>query len=52
MEKYLTIIKNKCFQKEHYNGMNIYKVKAVTGYKNKFVQKLLKYFLYDIREYS
>ena len=40
--------KNKWFSKEHYNGMNIYKVKAVTGYKTSLFKKLLKYFSFMI----
>lgn len=36
--------KNKWFSKEYYNEMNIYKVKAVTGYKTSLFKKLLKYF--------
>ncbi|NVJ54196.1 MAG: glycosyltransferase family 4 protein [Campylobacteraceae bacterium] len=40
--------KNKWFTKESYNGMNIYKVKAVTGYKTSLFKKLLKYFSFMI----
>jgi glycosyltransferase involved in cell wall biosynthesis len=36
--------KNKFFQKENWQGINIYRVKAVTGYKTSLVKKLLKYF--------
>jgi len=35
---------NKFYQKETYRGINIYRVKAVTGYKTSFAKKLLKYF--------
>ena len=35
---------NKLYQKENYDGINIYRVKAVTGYKTSLVKKLLKYF--------
>jgi glycosyltransferase involved in cell wall biosynthesis len=36
--------KNKFFQKENWQGINIYRVKAVTGYKTSLAKKLLKYF--------
>lgn len=35
---------NKWYAKEVYQGINIYRVKAVTGYKNSLFKKLLKYF--------
>ncbi|WP_321777758.1 glycosyltransferase family 4 protein [Sulfurimonas sp.] len=35
---------NKFYQKDNYNGINIYRVKAVTGYKESLFKKLLKYF--------
>ncbi len=38
--------KNKWFQKELWNGITIYRVKAVTGYKNSLFKKLLKYFAF------
>jgi len=34
--------KNKWFSKDYYNGMIIYRVKSVTGYKNSIFKKLLK----------
>lgn len=40
--------KNKWFQKEIWNGINIYRVKAVTGYKTSLFKKLLKYFAFMI----
>lgn len=40
--------KNKWFSKESYEGMTIYKVKAVTGYKTSLFKKLLKYFSFMI----
>jgi glycosyltransferase involved in cell wall biosynthesis len=36
--------KNKFYQKEIYQGINIYRVKAVIGYKESLIKKLLKYF--------
>ena len=39
---------NRWYQKELWNGMNIYRVKAVTGYKNSLFKKLLKYFAFMI----
>ena len=36
--------KNKFYQKDTWNGINIYRVKAVTGYKTSLIKKLLKYF--------
>ena len=35
--------KNKWFSKESYEGMTIYRVKSVTGYKTSLFKKLLKY---------
>lgn len=35
---------NKFYQKDCYKGINIYRVKAVTGYKTNLIKKLLKYF--------
>ena len=35
---------NKFYQKDEYNGIHIYRVKAVTGYKESLIKKLLKYF--------
>lgn len=40
--------KNKWYLKDTYNGINIYRVKAVTGYKNSLFKKLLKYFSFMI----
>lgn len=37
---------NKWFYKDTYEGMNIYRVKAVTGYRNSLFKKLLKYFVF------
>jgi glycosyltransferase involved in cell wall biosynthesis len=37
---------NKWFCKDTYEGMNIYRVKAVTGYRNSLFKKLLKYFAF------
>lgn len=37
---------NKWYQKNIYNGINIYRVKAVTGYKKSLFKKLLKYFAF------
>lgn len=36
--------KNKFYQKDNWQGVNIYRVKAVTGYKTSLIKKLLKYF--------
>jgi glycosyltransferase involved in cell wall biosynthesis len=36
--------KNKFYQKNSWNGINIYRVKAITGYKTSLFKKLLKYF--------
>jgi glycosyltransferase involved in cell wall biosynthesis len=38
--------KNKWFQKDNWNGITIYRVKAVTGYKKSLFKKLLKYFAF------
>ena len=35
---------NKFFQKNEWRGINIYRVKAVKGYKKSLFKKLLKYF--------
>lgn len=40
--------KNKWFSKESYEGMTVYKVKAITGYKTSLFKKLLKYFSFMI----
>ena len=40
--------KNKWFSKESFEGMTIYKVKAITGYKTSLFKKLLKYFSFMI----
>lgn len=40
--------KNKLYQKEQWQGINIYRVKAVTGYKSSLFKKLLKYFVFMI----
>ncbi|WP_294962768.1 glycosyltransferase family 4 protein [Sulfurimonas sp.] len=40
--------KNKFYQKDNWNGINIYRVKAVTGYKTSLFKKLLKYFSFMI----
>ncbi|MCF6330722.1 MAG: glycosyltransferase family 4 protein [Sulfurimonas sp.] len=40
--------KNSWYSKEIYNGINIYRVKAVTGYKGSLFKKLLKYFTFMI----
>ena len=39
---------NKWFTKDSYNGMNIYRLKSVTGYKSSLFKKLLKYFSFMI----
>jgi glycosyltransferase involved in cell wall biosynthesis len=36
--------KNKFYQKDEYRGINIYRVKATTGYRESLIKKLLKYF--------
>ncbi len=40
--------KNKWYSKDTYKGINIYRVKAVTGYKESLFKKLLKYFTFMI----
>lgn len=40
--------KNKWFSNESYEGMTVYKVKAITGYKTSLFKKLLKYFSFMI----
>lgn len=40
--------KNNWYSKESWNGINIYRVKAVTGYKDSLFKKLLKYFTFMI----
>ena len=37
---------NKWYSRDTYKGINIYRVKAVTGYKNNLFKKLLKYFAF------
>jgi len=37
---------NTWYQKDNYNGVNIYRLKAVTGYKENLFKKLLKYFAF------
>lgn len=37
---------NKLYSTEIWNGINIYRVKAVTGYKDSILKKLLKYFAF------
>jgi len=39
---------NKLYQKDNWQGINIYRVKAVTGYKTSIIKKLLKYFAFMI----
>ncbi|QOY54059.1 glycosyltransferase family 4 protein [Candidatus Sulfurimonas marisnigri] len=39
---------NKWYAKDTYNGINIFRVKAVTGYKSSLYKKLLKYFTFMI----
>jgi glycosyltransferase involved in cell wall biosynthesis len=36
--------KNKLISKDTYHGVNIFRVRAVTGYRNSTVKKILKYF--------
>ena len=38
--------KNNWYNKDSYNGMTVYRVKAVTGYKESLFKKLLKYFTF------
>ena len=35
--------KNKLFWKDAYHGINIFRVYAVTGYKDSIIKKILKY---------
>jgi len=37
---------NKWYQKDNWNDITIYRVKAVTGYKSSLLKKLLKYFAF------
>ena len=39
---------NKWYQNDNWNGINIHRVKAVTGYKSSLFKKLLKYFSFMI----
>ena len=39
---------NKWYQKDIWNGINIYRVKAVTGYRDSLFKKLLKYFSFMV----
>jgi len=39
---------NKWFSKDDYEGINIYRIKAVTGYRESLFNKLLKYFTFMI----
>jgi len=39
---------NKFYQKEIWQGINIYRVKSVTGYSKSLIKKLLKYFVFMI----
>jgi glycosyltransferase involved in cell wall biosynthesis len=38
--------KNKFYQKENWQGISIYRLKAVTGYKTSLLKKILKYFAF------
>lgn len=40
--------KNSWYTKDNYQGMTVYRVKAVTGYKESLFKKLLKYFTFMI----
>ena len=40
--------KNSWYMKDNYQGMTVYRVKAVTGYKESLFKKLLKYFTFMI----
>ena len=40
--------KNKLYQKEEWQGINIYRVKAVIGYKKSLFKKFLKYFWFMV----
>ena len=37
---------NKWYQKDNYEGITVYRVKAVTGYRDSLFKKLLKYFVF------
>ena len=37
---------NKWYQKDNYEGITVYRVKSVTGYKSSLFKKLLKYFTF------
>ena len=37
---------NKWYQKDHYEGITVYRVKSVTGYRDSLFKKLLKYFVF------
>jgi len=37
---------NRWYSKDIYEGINVYRVKAVTGYRNSLFKKLLKYFVF------
>ena len=37
---------NKWYQKDNYEGINIYRLKSVTGYRDSLFKKLLKYFVF------
>jgi glycosyltransferase involved in cell wall biosynthesis len=39
---------NRWYSKDEYKGINVYRVKAVTGYKENLFKKLLKYFTFMI----
>lgn len=40
--------KNKFYQKEVWRSINVYRVKAVTGYKTSLIKKFLKYFWFMV----
>lgn len=44
--KVIQNFKNKWFSKERWNNITIYRVKAITGYKESLFKKLLKYFVF------
>ncbi|MEA2072430.1 MAG: glycosyltransferase family 4 protein [Campylobacterota bacterium] len=37
---------NRWYQKDDYNGINVYRIKSVTGYRDSLFKKLLKYFVF------
>ena len=37
---------NKWYKKDNYNGIDIYRLKSVTGYRDSLFKKLLKYFVF------